>query len=381
MSKLKRGLAAMLAGLAVTGLAACGSAKVALEDYPTTVVATFGDTNIYLDEANFQARTSQYTNEVYYNSYYGGEMAATMWTADTGTGETLEEYTKENVMRAIHQTYVLKAKAEELGLTLDEDEQALVDATVESTMEGIADVMPDVVNLSEERAREIVTNNALAIKAYEYAIKDVDTSVTDEEAAQRSIRYILVRDGDDAAEAETLAQEVRDRVAGGENTEEAMQAIAEEDSDRYLYVANTFGKGDFENTLGDLGMSLATGETGMAYEDGYGWYVVYCVTDFDEEATEEEKPNIVSERRTEAFQAVYADWEAEAPEFKVNEKIWAVVTFDEPIYETEASTESGEETTASGEETTAGESQEGTAAEETTSAGETTAAEETTAAQ
>ena len=92
-------------------------------------------------------------------------------------------------------------------------------------------------------------------------------------------------------------------------------------------------------------MSLATGETGMAYEDGYGWYVVYCVTDFDEEATEEAKPNIVSERRTDAFQAVYAEWGAGAPAFNVNEQTLAFVTCAEPSYETVASPASGGGTT------------------------------------
>ena len=361
MKNLKRGLAAALAAFSAMGLAACGSVRVALEDYPTTVVATFGDTDIYLDEANFQARTSQYTNELYYGERYGTSVDPSLWTMDVGTGETLEDYTKESVMKAIHQTYVLKAKAEELGLTLDEDEQALVDATVDSTMEGIAEVMPDVVNLSEERAKEIITNNALAVKAYEYAIKDVDTVVTDEEAAQRTIRYILVRDGEDAAEAEELAAKIKEQVAGGENSEEAMEAIADEDSERYLYVTNTFGEGDFDNELGDLGMSLSTGETDMVYQDGYGWYVVYCVTDFDEEATEEEKPVIVSERRTEAFEAVYADWEAAAPEFKVNEKVWAVVTFDEVIYEApETTAESEGESESETENETAAESESGT---------------------
>ena len=144
MKNLKRGLAAALAAFSAMGLAACGSVRVALEDYPTTVVATFGDTDIYLDEANFQARTSQYTNELYYGERYGTSVDPSLWTMDVGTGETLEDYTKESVMKAIHQTYVLKAKAEELGLTLDEDEQALVDATVDSTMEGIAEVMPGI---------------------------------------------------------------------------------------------------------------------------------------------------------------------------------------------------------------------------------------------
>lgn len=363
MSKITRKLVLLLAVLLTAGsLAGCGRTKVKLEDYPTTVVATFGDTKIYLDEANFMARTNQYSSELYYTMY-----RYTMnWSDDIGTGTTYETYTKTSVMSAIYQGYVLKAKAEELGLTLDEDDLAKVEEAVTSTMDTMDENLREAVNITEDRLKEIITNNALAMKAYEYAIKDVDTEVSDEEAAQRSIKYILVRDEEDAEAAKALAEDLEARVKAGED----MSAMADE-YDNCSYITATYGDGEYDNTIGNFGRTLKTGETGSVYQDGYGWYVVNCIAEFDEEATENEKPTIVNQRKSELFQEVYAEWLKDMPEFKVDEKVWAQITFDKALFEVPETTSGAadETTAAAGDETT-------TAAEEGTSA-----AEETTKAE
>ena len=367
MNRLKRGLAIALAAVTVLGAAGCGSKKVSFDDYSTTVVATLGDTDIYLDEANFQARLSQYSSEMYYAMY--GYSTDGMWENDLGSslglgsGTTLEDYTKQNIMRGIGQTYILKAKAEELGLTLDDDELTKVDdavADIVNQLDGSEELKAAVGDVSEDRIKEWVTNNALAMKAYEYAVKDVDTEVSDEEAAQRTISYIRVTDDDDAEAAKTLAEELQAKVEAGED----MSTLADE-YDNCTYVTNTYGEGDFDNTVGNYGMEMKTGEIGSVYEDGYAWYVVRCDTDFDEEATENEKPTIVEKRKTEQFQTTYKEWADALPEFKVNEKIWDLITFDKTLYVVE--TTAAEETSAAetnAEETSAAETQ----AEETSAA-------------
>ena len=57
------GAAALLSlVLGLGSLMGCSKA-VKTEDYATTVVATFGDEKIYLDEANFLAKSEQYLME------------------------------------------------------------------------------------------------------------------------------------------------------------------------------------------------------------------------------------------------------------------------------------------------------------------------------
>ena len=59
MSKATKAMAvAMTAAMAAGSLAGCGG--VSMDKYASTVVATYGDEDIYLDEANFFLR-SQHT--------------------------------------------------------------------------------------------------------------------------------------------------------------------------------------------------------------------------------------------------------------------------------------------------------------------------------
>ncbi|MCI8466336.1 MAG: hypothetical protein HFI63_10890 [Lachnospiraceae bacterium] len=373
MNKMMRRLVSAAVAVFMLGASAgCGRTRVTLEKYPDTVVATLGDTKIYLDEVNYMARASQYTNELYYAMY--GMDPSTMWQSDLGTGTTMETYSKESVMKGVYQTYVLKAKAEELGIALSEDELKKVDEAASQTMKDMDEAVKDATNITEERLKEIITANALAMKAYQEAIKDVDTEVSDEEAAQRIIRYVLVKDGEDAEAAKTQAEEIKGRVEGGENSEEAMKAIAEE-NENFTYNTNTYGAGDFDNEVGNLGMSLKTGETGSVYQEGYGWYVVYCETDFDREATDNEKPTIISKRQSEKFQTVYAEWVKEMPSFKVDEKVWSQIVFDSNLFKVPETT-AAPETTSAGETGTSGAAE---TAEETSAAAETDATQSSAA--
>ena len=91
---MKKTAAILMAGALATGmLVGCAQNNT---DYATTVVATYGDTPIYLEEANFMARYNQWYNEMYYMGYFGEEM----WNQDIG-GKTLEPATKEDVMAAL----------------------------------------------------------------------------------------------------------------------------------------------------------------------------------------------------------------------------------------------------------------------------------------
>ncbi|MCD8330342.1 MAG: peptidyl-prolyl cis-trans isomerase, partial [Lachnospiraceae bacterium] len=64
MKTITRKIAVLLAVILTVGsTAGCGSSTVG--DYATTVVATYGDEKIYLDEANFWLRYQQWMNEAY----------------------------------------------------------------------------------------------------------------------------------------------------------------------------------------------------------------------------------------------------------------------------------------------------------------------------
>lgn len=100
---------------------------------------------------------------------------------------------------------------------------------------------------------------------------------------------------------------------------------------------------------------------------GNGWYVVQMVSTFDEEATEDRKAEIITDRENDLVTTTLEGWEPEV--YEVDEELWAKITFNVGFNAPEAETEATE----------AGNTEAETTAESETEAGSTEAAEETEA--
>ena len=172
----KRGLALILALVLVIGmLAGCGNrvpSKVKPEDYAKTEVASFGDQKIYLHEANLFARLQQYYSEAIYKAFFGDEF----WTMEIAQDTTLEKSTKEDVMAAILQTYLLNSHAEEKGVSLTDADKEKVQKSVKDFFETSSETLLKVVPMTEEQLTPIFERNALANKVYEAVVADIDTN-------------------------------------------------------------------------------------------------------------------------------------------------------------------------------------------------------------
>lgn len=406
---MKKTAALLMAGVLAAGaLTGCGQKNT---DYATTVVATYGDTPIYLDEANFMARYNQWYNELYYMGYFGEGM----WGQDIG-GKTLEAATKEDVMAALLQTEALIAHAEEYGVSLTDADMEKVNQACSDFFEQESAKLVEATGATEELVKRIYEKNALANKVWQAVVADTDTQVSLEESQQVGIRYILVREeaepenAETGAAAETTAAEAdgNGETAGSEEGKAAAAETPEAKANDIVsriqagedigdvaeelgltcntghYAKHPAETGDEEGAegtsssdlLGTNAASMAVGEARAVYgESADGWYVIYCDTENDEEATENEVESIIRERKSARFAEVYAGWDK--AEFKVDEDVWELVAFNgNPVYEEEPVTvgaESGEteavtEASSAVGETTSAESE--TPAAETTAAGE-----------
>ena len=78
---------------------------------------------MYLDEAEFYTRMLQEQWEAAYYQSFGSEM----WQAEaTEDGQTLEQVLKSDEMSLLTELHLLCAHAEEYGVELTEEEQAVI---------------------------------------------------------------------------------------------------------------------------------------------------------------------------------------------------------------------------------------------------------------
>lgn len=360
-----------------------GCAQININDSSAKVVATYGDEEIYLDEAKFMAKYNQYQMEAFYGSLMqmmGAQSYQDYWEMDPyGTGSTMEDQAKTSTMQQILQTRVLCDKAEADGITLTEEETAKVTEAVDAFMKN--EQLVEATGATQELAERIYTQNALANKVYESMVLDVDTNVNEDDFLRKTLEYIKISEKEDETtteettaaeneqetEAETSAEETEDTELKAKMMEAAEQIQTEIESGTELdTIKEEYAEAEFAvYSFNGVGISaedteeykktawnLAAGECTI-YEDESGViYVLHLVNEKDEEKTQAAIQTEIENRTAELFKTRYEELTSQAPTFKVKEDVWDLVTFQEAAFEeetTEAETEEETETAADGE--------------------------------
>ena len=153
------------------------------------VVATVGEEDITLGVANFYARMTQGQ----YETYYAGMMGMTsedMWVQEVEEGKTYEQAVKDSIMTELENLYIIAQHAAEYEVSLTEEEQdAIREAAIrfdelnsDETKEAVSGYRKDI-----EKYLELLTiQNKMDSKMKE----GVDEEVSDEEAAQKAMKYV-----------------------------------------------------------------------------------------------------------------------------------------------------------------------------------------------
>ncbi|MDO5411687.1 MAG: SurA N-terminal domain-containing protein [Lachnospiraceae bacterium] len=360
MSFKKRFLAGSLAAVMTLGMVTgCSTVKKSdlSDDYSEVTAATYGGEKIYLDEVNFYLRNSQMMYE-YYGSMYG----MNIWDNDT-----MEDSLREEVMSAIYQTKVLCDYAEEKKIELTEEEKKLVKETVEKLLTDESNkTFLEIAGSDKELLTELMTQNALANKAYHAIVSEAKITTTEEKVQKNGVTYLLFKEKPE--ETETKADDSKAETE--EETKEETKYYTEKDANAALEkiqsgksitdvaksldmetAKENFGVKDEQTTeFGKAAVKLKKGESAVAYQENTGWYVMVCDTENDEDATKNAYDTAVKSEKDAYFKTAYAG--LEKPSFKVNEEVIESLNIkDTPVLGTEK--ESEESTEAKSGETEA----------------------------
>lgn len=352
MKKMNGRIACVILASAVTAGSLSGCGKLD----GTQTVATVDGEKVTLGMANYIVRDQQAMTESYYqmmSQSYGMDMSSMgIWDEKAEDGRTYGETAKDDVMDTIRTLYAMKNHAEDYDVTISEEEQAKIQEAAKTFMED-----NDAETLAKLAVSEtdMVTYLELLTyreKLHDPMVADVDKEVSDEEAGQSTVSVVKVstagtekdEDGntieltEEEKEAKKeQAQQVLDKVKESENVAEAdMSALAQEvEESLYAYTPSFTTAGSEEDTLDqkviDAVSSLKDGELVQEVVEGTdGYYVVRLDKKNDEEATENKKESIISEREQEAYDKLVEEWTEEA-EIKVEENVWKKVKVTDSV--------------------------------------------------
>lgn len=230
-----------------------------------------------------------------------------------------------------------EAAEEELSEGLSEGEamSESVAETVEAALETETEVKTQSASETEveEAASEAVGENAPA-EALTEGLTEVETE--SEDPAMAAARALALEKAQSFLDANA-------GIASHDDFHAAGDAVAADDTS--VSVSEfTFGDDD---TYPDAAIIEATKGledntlVGYPVRAGDSYYVLFVEDAFDEAATQNKKEEIVEQRKSEAINAVYDEWEAsEADTFELDAPAWTSMIFDMALnYETEAATE------------------------------------------
>lgn len=245
---LKRTAAAALAAvLAVSALAGCSkkdnseSEAAAAAEAQAKAMITLGDASVSAGAFNFMLRYNMATDWVssIYRSMYGQDVD--VWSYDMfGNGQVYGETVKQELLHEVQHMLLEQDHMDEYSVSLtDEEKAAITKAASDFIAANDADVLANM-SATQENVETMLTLRTIKSKMEEAMSADVDTNVSDEEAAQRAVSYVSFtasteaeteEETEELSEAEAAAEAADLQEAVTETAPEAETAVAETETE------------------------------------------------------------------------------------------------------------------------------------------------------
>ncbi len=248
-------------------------------------------------------------------------------------GTTYETMLKEQILNDLIYVKLVCAQAAFLGITLTEDELLDIDEYSASFLAEFTNEDMEYYGFNKETVKGIYKDNLLANKIYESLTLNVDTEVSDEEARQMQFWYILVakygydEEGNRLEYTEEQLEEVKKRATDtyerALETEDFYSLAREVSDDNDIEII--VGRSEMSKELEEATFSLKQGELSQMIENDKGYFLFYCVSELEEQATNAKKEEIIKERQEKVFDESYKEWQDET-EVKIDKQLWERVT-------------------------------------------------------
>lgn len=331
MKFMKKTVALLLvAVMAMTVFVGCAKDKEETLD-PTEVVMVVGETEVTMNIANFFVRYNQSLMESMYSQYIGEDV----WITEVEKGVTYEDNLKESLLEELQKMYIITNHVADYKVALTDEEVKAIEAAADSFIaENKGDDVQAKVSGDKDTVVEYLKLYTLNEKMGEAMRADVDTVVTDEQAAQKRMRYFEIKkiaETDDGSTMEMSDEEVKaaqkeaKEFLKGAKANGSMEAYSTEAEKETKTLAFDAGSTTLDEEVIKAADKLKVNEFSDVIETENGIYVVQLESEFDAEATESNKGTVLTERQEARYEELVEKW-TEETKITLHEKAWGKIS-------------------------------------------------------
>lgn len=297
--------------LGVVTLSGCKNANIVLTtEFEEGEIMRINTLSCYEPEMMLYLTNTQ--NE--YENVYGSEI----WTK-TLDGVELSKSIKDKVLARVAEIKVMVLMAENYEITLTDEDKERVSEASKLYFDSLNSTEIELTGATLETVEGIYTDYALANKVYDYIIRDINPEISDDEARTITVQQILIRtyalDGEGnkveytdraKAEAKKLAEDILAMAVNEEDPADFELLAAEyNEGDAITY---SFGRGEMAQAFEDAAFMLDNDEISDVVETEYGYHIIKCISTFDIDQTQDNKVEILQERKDKAFEETYNEF-------------------------------------------------------------------------
>jgi len=265
-----------------------------------------------------------------YESVYGTKI----WDR-TVDGQSFEQNVKDNALAKMAQVKTMNLMAQTMGISLDSKEIKQVEKTADLYYDSLNTKEIEAMGIDQDTISKLYEEYYIAQKVYQDIIKDINPEVSDDEARNITIQYLLIKtytmDGtgkrieytENANQsAHDRAEQAYNRAMDGEDFDELVIEYNEDDESTVSLGKTDIGDIALRNIL----FNMANDEISPVLHTGDGYMVAKILSSYDIDETDANKIEIVEEQREEVFEQEYNSF-VEGLTRKLNDPLWDSIVF------------------------------------------------------
>ena len=218
---LAMGLGVCMAASVLTG---CGKGK---ELDAAAAAAALDGEEIPAGLVNFFLRYQQAEFESSYGAWLQSYYGTDIWNVDlSGTGTSYGETFKNDVINSLERLLLAEKHMGDYSVELTDEEKTAITQAAQKFMESNEEEVLEKMSATQENAERLLTLYTIQNKMETQMSADVDTEVSDEEAAQRTVSYVRF-----TAETESDTEEAEAETETEAGSESETEAAAEAETE------------------------------------------------------------------------------------------------------------------------------------------------------